>query len=64
MRTDLAEVPIPAPLGLLLGLWRYLRFGSRRRKRTLDTLSDHLLADVGLNGPGYEQATWQRYIHR
>lgn len=28
------------------------------------TLSDHLLADVGLNGPRYEQPTWERYIHR
>jgi hypothetical protein len=27
------------------------------------TLSDHLLADIGLVGPGSEQPIWQRYIH-
>jgi hypothetical protein len=30
----------------------------------LATLSDHLLADVGLDGPNGEQLTWERHIHR
>lgn len=54
--TDLSE--------RFLRFWKYLRSGSRTRKRTLDSLSDHVLADIGLDGPGYEQPTWERYIHR
>ena len=63
-RIDQSSVRVPTLLGLVLGLWRYLRFGPRPRKRALETLPDHLLADVGLDGPGYEQPTWERYIHR
>ena len=62
--TDQSSVRVPTLPGLAFGLWRYLRFGPRPRKRALDTLSDHLLADVGLDGPGYEQPTWERYIRR
>ena len=47
-----------------LRFWKHLRSASRTRKRTLDTLSDHLLIDIGFDGPGYEQPTWERYIHR
>jgi hypothetical protein len=36
----------------------------RPRKRSLETVSDHLLADLGLNRPGYAQPTLERYIHR
>ena len=48
----------------LIRVWMRLRSASRRRNRTIDSLSDHLLADAGLNGSGYEQMTWERYIHR
>lgn len=64
MRTGESGVRPPAFLELMFGFWRRLRPGSRPRKPALDTLSDHLLDDVGLNGSGYEQATWERYIHR
>ena len=57
-------VRLPTLLELTFSLWRHLRPGPRSRKSTLDTLSDHLLADVGLDGPGYKQPTWERYIHR
>jgi uncharacterized protein YjiS (DUF1127 family) len=56
-------VQAPALLDLARALWRRLRPG-RHRTRQLATLSDHLLVDVGLDGPGYEQPTWERYIHR
>jgi hypothetical protein len=49
---------------LARALWRRLRPRSHTRTRQLATLSDHLLADVGLDSPGYEQPTWERYIHR
>jgi hypothetical protein len=44
--------------------WRYLHPGSPPRRPAIDALTDHLLADVGMDGPGYESATWERYIHR
>jgi hypothetical protein len=64
IRTDQGGVRVPVLPALALHLWRYLRFGPRPRKRALETLPDHLLADVGLDSPGYEQPTWERYIHR
>ncbi|HEV8391949.1 MAG TPA: hypothetical protein VGQ35_19000 [Dongiaceae bacterium] len=64
MRTGESGVRPPAFLELMFGFWRKLRPGSRVRKPALDSLSDHLLADVGLTGPGYGQPTWERYIHR
>jgi uncharacterized protein YjiS (DUF1127 family) len=57
-------VQAPALLDLVRALWRRLRPRSQARRRRLATLSDHLLADIGLNGPDNEQPTWQRYIHR
>jgi len=63
MRTRERGLRLPALLELMCGLWRHLRPGPRSRKPTLNRLSDHLLADVGLDGPG-EQPTWERYIHR
>jgi uncharacterized protein YjiS (DUF1127 family) len=57
-------VRAPTLLDLAHALWRHLRPRSRTRTRKLATLSDHLLADVGLDGPDYEQPTWERYIHR
>ena len=55
-------VQAPSLPDLVRTLWRRLRPHTRRRE--LATLSDHLLADVGLDGPGYEQPTWEHYIHR
>jgi hypothetical protein len=63
-RSGESGVRLPVPLGLVLGFWRHLRSRSRPPKPTLDALSDHLLTDVGLDGPGYGQASWERYIHR
>lgn len=57
-------VHAPALLDLARTLWRRLWPRSHTRKQRLVTLPDHLLADVGLNGPRYEQAIWERYIHR
>ena len=57
-------VHAPTLLDVAYALWRQLRPRSHARTRSLATLSDHLLADVGLNRPGYEQPTWERYIHR
>ena len=57
-------VQAPTLLDLAHALWRHLRPRSHARTRKLATLSDHLLADVGLNRPSYEQPTWERYIHR
>ena len=54
----------PSLLDLVRALWRRLRPLPQTRMQRLATLSDHLLADVGLDGPGYEQPTWERYIHR
>ena len=54
----------PSLLDLVRALWRRLRPLPQARMQRLATLSDHLLADVGLDGPGYEQPTWERYIHR
>ena len=54
----------PSLLDLVRALWRRLRPLQQTRMQRLATLSDHLLADVGLDGPGYEQPTWERYIHR
>jgi hypothetical protein len=51
-------------VGLILAFWQGVRPRSHPRKPTLDRLSDHVLADIGLDGPGYEHATWERYIHR
>ena len=62
--TRTAESGVRSSALLVLGLWRYVRLASRRRKPALDSLSDHVLADIGLDGPGYEQPTWERYIHR
>jgi hypothetical protein len=53
----------PAFPALMRMVWRRLRPHSRAHA-TARTLSDHLLADVGLNGPGNERLTWERYIHR
>ena len=55
---------VPALLDLLRVVWRRLRPHSHARMQRLATLSDHLLADVGLNGPVHERPTWERYIHR
>jgi hypothetical protein len=49
---------------MILALWRHVRPRPHPRNATLDRLSDHVLADIGLAGPGYGQATWDRYIHR
>ena len=57
-------VQAPSLLDLARALWRRLRPRSHTPTRQLATLSDHLLADVGLDRPGYEQPTWERYIHR
>ena len=57
-------VQAPSLPDLLRALWRRLQPRRHTRTRELATLSDHLLADVGLDGPGYEQPTWERYIHR
>ena len=57
-------VQAPSLPDLVRALWRRLRPRPHTRMRQLATLSDHLLADVGLDGPGYEQPTWERYIHR
>jgi len=57
-------VQAPTLQDLARALWRSLRPRSHARRQQLATLSDHLLADVGLDGPGYEQPTWERYIHR
>jgi hypothetical protein len=55
------SLPLP---GLILALWRHVWPRPHPRNATLDRLSDHVLADIGLAGPGYGQATWDRYIHR
>ena len=55
---------LPALLEFARTVWRRLRPRSRARMKRCAPLSDHLLADVGLNGPRYEQPTWERYIHR
>ena len=57
-------VQAPTLLDLAHTLWRHLRPRSHARSRKLATLSEHLLADIGLDGPNYEQPTWERYIHR
>ena len=58
-------VRAPTLLDLAHALWRHLRPSrSHPRTRKLATLSDHLLADVGLNRPSCERPTWERYIHR
>jgi uncharacterized protein YjiS (DUF1127 family) len=57
-------VQAPALLDLVRTLWRRLRPRSQARMPQLAILSDHLLADVGLNRPSYEQPTWERHIHR
>ena len=57
-------VQAPSLLDLARALWRRLRPRSQARTRQLATLSDHLLADVGLDRPGYGQPTWEHYIHR
>lgn len=59
-----AGAPAPTLAGLALGFWRRLQLRLRPRKRSLETMSDHLLADLGLNRPGYAQPTLERYIHR
>lgn len=57
-------VQAPTVLDLARALWRRLRKRPHARKQEVATLSDHLLADVGLNGPGCGLPTWERYIHR
>ena len=57
-------VQAPTLLDMAHALWRRLWPRPHARTRKLATLSDHLLADVGLNRPSYEQPTWERYIHR
>jgi uncharacterized protein YjiS (DUF1127 family) len=57
-------VRAPTFLDLAHALWRQLRPQSHARTRKLATLSEHLLADVGLNSPRHEEPTWERYIHR
>lgn len=57
-------VPVPGLLDLARTLWRHLWPRSRTRMKRLTTLSDHLLADVGLNSRRHEQPTWERYTHR
>jgi hypothetical protein len=63
-RTAASGVRSSPLLGLILAFWRRVRPRSHLRKPTLDGLSDHVLADIGLDGPGHEHATWERYIHR
>ena len=63
-RTAGSGVRSSALTGLSLAFTRLVQLLSRPRKPTLDRLSDHVLADIGLNGPGYEPSTWERYIHR
>jgi hypothetical protein len=58
------QIEQAALLDLVLAVWRRLRPRSHARTRPLAILSDHLLADAGLNGPRYEQPTWERFIHR
>ena len=57
-------VPTSTLLDLVRALWRRLRPRSQARTRRLATLSDHMLADIGLNNPISQQPTWQHYIHR
>ncbi|HJR22894.1 MAG TPA: hypothetical protein VJ822_14790 [Dongiaceae bacterium] len=57
-------VQAPAFLEVARTLWRRLRPRSQARTQRLAALSDHLLADVGLNRPSDQQPTWARYIHR
>jgi uncharacterized protein YjiS (DUF1127 family) len=57
-------VQAPTLLDLVRTVWRRLRPRSPARMQRLATLSDHLLADVGLNGPDHEQPTWEHHIHR
>jgi hypothetical protein len=57
-------VQAPGLLDLARMLWRRLRPRSHARMQRVAALSDHLLGDIGLDGPGSEQPTWQRYIHR
>jgi len=59
-----SRVRLPNLLELMVGSWRHLRPASRLRKATPDTVSDHVLAYIGLNGPGCAQPTWERHIHR
>ena len=58
------SVQAPALLEVARALWRRLRPRSQARTQRLAALSDHLLADVGLNRPSDQQPTWARYIHR
>ena len=51
-------------LKLARSLRRSLRSSSSLHTRTLDTASQHLLADIGFDCPRYELPTWERYIHR
>jgi uncharacterized protein YjiS (DUF1127 family) len=57
-------VQAPALLDVARTLWRRLRPRRNARTQPLATLSDHLLADVGLSRPSDEQPTWARDIHR
>jgi hypothetical protein len=57
-------VQAPGLLDLVRTLWRRMPPHRPTRMKGIAALSDHLLADVGLDGPGYEQPTWERYIHR
>ena len=64
LRSGSHVVRLPALLDLARTVWRCLRPRSHARMKRLATLSDHMLADVGLTGPRYEQPTWERYVHR
>lgn len=57
-------VQAPTVLDLARALWRRLRQRRRARKQEVATLSDHLLADIGLNAPCRALPTWERNIHR
>jgi len=60
---NVGQVAQAALLDLVLAVWRRLPPRSPARTKPLDSLSDHLLADVGLNRPRREQPTWERPIH-
>jgi uncharacterized protein YjiS (DUF1127 family) len=57
-------VQAPTLLDLARALWRRLRQRPHARKQEVATLSDHLLADIGLNRPCRALPTRERHIHR
>lgn len=64
MRSGSHGARLPALLEFARTVWRRLRPRSRARMKRCAPLSDHLLADVGLNGPRYEQPAGVRTIRR